>query len=100
MIFACAELCGFFPAEHLMPVPASAIALDDRRGRSKRRFLRPRGVPVYWIVDPGESIETWRPGDGRLEVLDDRVAWQPAGAIRSFELLVREFFADSADNDQ
>ena len=67
---------------------------------TKRRFFQRRGVPVYWIVDPdGESIEIWRPGDERPEVSDERVAWQPDGAQRPFELDVRQFFAEVADSE-
>ncbi len=67
---------------------------------TKRRFFQRRGVPVYWIVDPdGESIEIWRPGDERPEVSDERVAWQPDGASSSFELDVRQFFAEVADSE-
>jgi Uma2 family endonuclease len=67
---------------------------------TKRRFFQHRGVPVYWIVDPdGESIETWRPGDERPEVSDERVTWKPEGAKTPFELDVRQFFAGITDPD-
>ena len=68
---------------------------------TKRRFFQRRGVPVYWIVDPdGESIEVWRPGDERPEVSDECVVWQPEGAAMPFELDVRRFFAEVADDPQ
>jgi len=68
---------------------------------TKRRFFQHRGVPVYWIVDPdGESIEVWRPGDERPEVSDERVTWQPEGAQTPFELDVRRFFAEVADEER
>jgi len=67
---------------------------------TKRRFFQHRGVPVYWVVDPdGEAIETWRPGDERPEVSDERVTWRPEGAKTPFELDVRQFFAGVADLD-
>lgn len=67
---------------------------------TKRRFFQRRGVPVYWIVDPdGESIETWRPGDERPDVSDERVLWNPHGAASPFELDIRQFFSEVADGE-
>ena len=68
---------------------------------TKRRFFQRRGVPTYWIVDPdGDSIEIWRPRDDRPEVSDERVVWQPEVAASPFELDLRLFFAEVADEPQ
>lgn len=44
----------------------------------KRRFFQRAGVAEYWVVDvDAETVERWRPGDQRPEVLDGILTWQP-----------------------
>ena len=65
---------------------------------TKRRFFQSHGVPEYWVVDgEAEAVEIWRPGDERAALIDDTLTWHPAGAEIPFELDVRHFFADVAD---
>ena len=48
---------------------------------TKRLRYQRHGVPEYWIVDlDARTIERWRPGDERPEVLGDTITWQPPGA--------------------
>ena len=65
---------------------------------TKRRFFQLHRVPEYWIVDgDAEAFEVWRPADERAALIDDLVVWRPNDAVPAFELDVRRFFADVAD---
>jgi Uma2 family endonuclease len=65
---------------------------------TKRRFFQRHGVPAYWTVD-GEAgaFEVWTPGDERSALVHDRLVWRPNDSAPPFELNVRRFFADLAD---
>lgn len=59
-------------AEVLSP----STALSDRN--RKRRKYQDAGVGEYWIVDTdARLIERWKPGDGRPEILTERIEWGP-----------------------
>ena len=63
----------------VIEVLSPSTARYDRQ--VKRRWYQRAGIPEYWIVDPdARQVERWRPTDERPEVLDDSLAWQPAGA--------------------
>jgi Uma2 family endonuclease len=65
---------------------------------TKRRFFQRHGVPEYWVIDgEAESFEVWTPGDDRAALTDDRLVWRPYEGVPAFELDVRHFFADLAD---
>lgn len=60
----------------------------------KRRRFQRAGVPDYWIVDlDARLVERWRPQDARPEVLSERLVWQPAGALETFDLDLAALFA-------
>jgi Uma2 family endonuclease len=59
----------------------------------KRRRFQRAGIPEYWIVDPeSRSVERWRPGDDRPEVLDGLLAWHPEGAPAALEIVLPDLF--------
>lgn len=67
---------------------------------TKRRFFQMHQVPDYWVVDgEAEAFEIWHPGDERAALIDDRLVWQPEGALEPFELDVRTFFESVADEE-
>ncbi len=81
-------------AEVLSP----SSALHDRL--TKRVFFQEHGVPEYWVVDAeSKAFEVWHPGDERAAVMHDRLVWRPSDAVPAFQLDVRRFFADVADED-
>ncbi|MGH7606758.1 MAG: Uma2 family endonuclease [Gemmatimonadales bacterium] len=60
----------------------------------KRRRYQRAGVPEYWVVDlDARSVERWRPGDERPEMLAERLVWQPEGATTRCEIDVPGFFS-------
>ena len=71
-----------------------------RRDRlEKRRFYARMGVPEYWIVDTDTRLVERSFPDGRVEVLGDRLAWQPPGAAEPFVLELEPFFADALGDE-
>jgi Uma2 family endonuclease len=69
--------------------PSSARA--DRF--TKRIEYQRQGVPLYWVVDSDQhQVELWRPEDTAPRVERERLVWQPAGAMRPFELALEELF--------
>jgi Uma2 family endonuclease len=66
---------------------------------TKRRAFQRNGVPAYWVVDgDAETFEIWHPDDERAELADETIVWLPPGAVNTFELDVRAFFASVADD--
>ncbi len=58
-------------------------------------------MPDYWVVDAdAEAFDVWRPGDDRSTLIDETLAWHPAGAPEPLVFSVREFFAGVADEDR
>ena len=65
---------------------------------TKRRFFQRHGVPEYWVVDgEAEAFEVWKPENERAALIDERLVWQPDAPAPPFELDVRRFFAELAD---
>jgi Uma2 family endonuclease len=89
------------PARSWTDVRALLLAVEvlspgtARQDRTrKRRFFRRMGVPEYWMVDTEQRIvERARPDDDRVELADERLRWQPAGAAEPFVLELAGFFA-------
>jgi Uma2 family endonuclease len=64
----------------------------------KRPLFQSEGVPEFWIVDgPTRSVERWRPGDDRPEVVTDVLEWQPQDGIDPLRIALPELFADALD---
>jgi Uma2 family endonuclease len=61
----------------------------------KRRFYTRTGVPEYWIVDADTRLIERSHPDGRVDVLDEALRWQPEGAAEPFVLDVAAFFAEA-----
>ncbi len=73
-------------------VLSPSTARADRT--TKRRRYQRADVPEYWIVDlDARTIERWRPGDDRPEVLSETLVWQPAGASAALTVALPPFFA-------
>ena len=67
---------------------------SSRADRVKKRNLyRDEGVPEYWIVDlDARVIERSTPDNVRPEILADRLAWHPDGAVEPFEVNIVDYF--------
>ena len=59
----------------------------------KRSLFREERTPEFWIVDlDSRVIERSTPADQRIEVISERMIWQPAGATEPFELDLEWYF--------
>ena len=65
----------------------------------KRRFLARVGVPELWIVDLDARLVERSWPDGRVDVLDERLEWRPAGAAEPFVLDLPAYFTDVLGDD-
>ena len=64
----------------------------------KRRRYQRAAIPEYWLIDTdSRTIECWRPGDDRLEVLADTIRWQPDGAVEPLVIDIPAYFARFLD---
>ena len=78
-------------------VLSTSSARSDRV--KKRRVYREEGVDEYWIVDlDTRTIERSTPQDDRVEVVDDSLTWNPAGATEAFVLDLGEYFRAVLDD--
>ncbi len=69
-----------------------------RQDRSEKRRLYQQHADEYWIVDcDARTVERWRPGDERPDVLDAEVTWRPAGAGEAFHLDLPGYFREVWD---
>jgi len=83
-------LANLTPSRAHYGYAADRSRLDPGRGLLFQRA----GVPEYWIVDlDARSVERWRPGDERPEVLTERLRWQPDTATPPLEIDLSAFFA-------
>ncbi len=61
----------------------------------KRALYRDEGVPEFWIVDlDSRTFERSTPADSRVEVLDERIEWMPAGASAPLVIDVGAYFTE------
>jgi Uma2 family endonuclease len=68
---------------------------------TKRPAYQRNRVSEYWIVDEqSRTIERWRPGDDRPEVVSEEFVWHPAGAREPFTLALPEFFRGVLPEDE
>jgi Uma2 family endonuclease len=90
----------FRDAGHLLlavEVLSPSTARSDRV--AKRTLFRDEGVPEYWIVDlDARTIERSTPSDARIEVVAERLTWQPDGASTAFALDVPDYLARVLDD--
>ena len=64
----------------------------------KRALYMEEAVDEYWIVDlDARTMERWRRGDSRPEVLDGQLMWQPRPDVRALVIDLARFFADVVD---
>lgn len=62
----------------------------------KRLFLQRQGVPEYWIVDHHAwTVERWRPGDERPEVLTETLTWQPVASVEPLVINLPQLFTEA-----
>jgi len=82
-----------------LPIRLAVEVLSPSTARADRTFKRRRlqraAVPEYWIVDlDARLVERWRPADKRPEVLEERLLWQPEGALVPLLLDLGELFRE------
>ena len=59
---------------------------------TKRRVYQRQGIE-YWIIDiDARVVERWRPGDGRPEILAERLEWQPSEGEVLWVLELESYF--------
>ena len=65
---------------------------------TKRRFYQRAGVPEYWIVDlDARTVERWRPGDERPEILESELSWVAREGAPPLSIDLPRLFADALD---
>jgi Uma2 family endonuclease len=64
----------------------------------KRALYRDEDIPEFWIIDlDSRTFERSTPADARVDVLDERVEWMPAGASMPLVIDVAAYFAKVLD---
>ena len=57
-------------------------------------YLR-HGIPEYWIIDEASrTVERWRPGDERPEIVSEQLVWLAPAGVEPFTLNLAAFFAE------
>ena len=78
-----------------LPLAIEVISPSSARADrfTKRRLYQAVGVAAYWVVDvEAAAVEVWTPEARVPVVAQDRVTWQPAGAVEPFVLELSELF--------
>jgi Uma2 family endonuclease len=61
---------------------------------TKRRFFARRGVPEFWVIDPGsEVVEVSVPGISTIRVETEQLRWQPPGDTTAIAIDLPALFA-------
>ena len=77
----------------VVEVVSPATARQDRS--TKRVRYQRSGVAEYWIVDlDARTVERWRPGNERPQVLRTTISWLPPEAEVSLRIDLRAYFAE------
>ena len=88
---------GFGDVRHLLlavEVLSPGTARHDRI--TKRRIYMEERVGEYWIADAdARTIERWRPGQDRPEIIDGVLRWEPAPNVPPLDLEVGAMFAEA-----
>jgi Uma2 family endonuclease len=83
-------------AVHLVVEVLSQFTASRDRGVKRDGYAR-FGVPEYWIIDPtAQHVEVYRLQEDadRLQIVTDRLAWQPVKGGPTLELNVRELLSN------
>lgn len=66
-----------------------------RTDRTVKRMRYQRAcVPEYWIIDgDARVVERWRSGDGRPQIVSDRLEWQPDPGFPALAVELESLFA-------
>ena len=86
----------------ILPLRLAVEVLSPGTARADRLVKRPRyqraGVE-FWIVDlDARLVERWRPGDGRPEVLAERIEWRPEADTNPLIVDLKAFFGEVLDD--
>jgi Uma2 family endonuclease len=99
-VFAVPHVDGKQPAEWsdvrrlLLAIEVLSPSTARRDRITKRRIYMSEAVAEYWIVDAdSRTVERWRTGDERPEVLDATLQWQPVDAVAPLEIDLAALFA-------
>lgn len=88
---------GYGEVRHLLlavEVLSPGSARHDRI--TKRRIYMEEGVGEYWIVDAdARTIERWRPGEDRPDIIDGVLRWEPSPDVPPLDLDVESMFAEA-----
>jgi len=77
----------------VVEVVSPSTAQQDRS--TKRVRYQRSGVAEYWIVDlDARTVERWRPGSERPQVLRTTISWLPPGAEDSLRIDLSAYFAE------
>ena len=61
----------------------------------KRSYYQRAGVEEYWIVDlDARLVERWRPADGRPEVVQGTLTWEPTGGDEALRIDLDALFEE------
>jgi Uma2 family endonuclease len=89
----------FEEVRHLILALEVVSPSTARRDRiTKRQIYLSESVDEYWIVDSGSrTVERWRQGDERPEIVDRVLSWQPRADVPSLDLDLAALFAEALD---
>ncbi|HEX4931814.1 MAG TPA: Uma2 family endonuclease [Gemmatimonadaceae bacterium] len=88
---------AFGEVRHLLLALEVLSPSTARRDRiTKRHIYMSEAVDEYWIVDTdARTIERWRPGQDRPEIVDGILRWEPAPGVPPLEVDIAATFAEA-----